>query len=547
MSIWKLIKEHRIISIFSFGFFAWIIVLLILEILNQRQVVFLDALDSYQGTNVSSEYISELPLIRYLIEPFAGVAFILDYDFEWMIAFTLLYVSYRIIYLILKRANKIHTETFKSIKYPIYRFMSFVFKVFSLAVLVIAISVLIGFISLGYFFVNRYFNVIVQVGIRISVALVFFKILHFILIILHPKLKFSDENKRPRRSSKKRSRVFTYSVKLKTEIVYMVATLYLLVGANILLISTPFPTHSIKTTLDPDEFLFDFHIHTTMSDGWISPEQRVNYYLDHGISGAAFTDHDNIRGALLAQEYVENNNLNFTVWVGEEWTDNEKDIHMNYYGVNEEVVAPLSKTPSGIPLALNASDMIDYIKDKGGYVIVNHYNYDPNPQGGFGVPYTLEQLSGWGVDGFEIVNGDHIEATGIRNFCLNNTNRYNESLICIGGSDIHTNEDLNAFVRIKLNNPSNKSIDNIFRNLRNNTHSVITINMRSDEVDFPGELNDLGFDIFERFLNYLLNINSHQALSWIIWSGIMYGAIISLYKTIKKRILPNQKTIPSNN
>jgi hypothetical protein len=505
MSIWKLIKEHRIISIFSFGFFAWIIVLLILEILNQRQVVFLDALDSYQGTNVSSEYISELPLIRYLIEPFAGVAFILDYDFEWMIAFTLLYVSYRIIYLILKRANKIHTETFKSIKYPIYRFMSFVFKVFSLAVLVIAISVLIGFISLGYFFVNRYFNVIVQVGIRISVALVFFKILH------------------------------------------MVATLYLLVGANILLISTPFPTHSIKTTLDPDEFLFDFHIHTTMSDGWISPEQRVNYYLDHGISGAAFTDHDNIRGALLAQEYVENNNLNFTVWVGEEWTDNEKDIHMNYYGVNEEVVAPLSKTPSGIPLALNASDMIDYIKDKGGYVIVNHYNYDPNPQGGFGVPYTLEQLSGWGVDGFEIVNGDHIEATGIRNFCLNNTNRYNESLICIGGSDIHTNEDLNAFVRIKLNNPSNKSIDNIFRNLRNNTHSVITINMRSDEVDFPGELNDLGFDIFERFLNYLLNINSHQALSWIIWSGIMYGAIISLYKTIKKRILPNQKTIPSNN
>ncbi|MHA2473640.1 MAG: PHP domain-containing protein, partial [Promethearchaeota archaeon] len=319
------------------------------------------------------------------------------------------------------------------------------------------------------------------------------------------------------------------------ELVYMVATLYLLVGANILLISTPFPTHNIKTNLAPDEFLFDFHIHTTMSDGWISPEQRVDYYLDHGISGAAFTDHDNIRGALLAQKYVQANNLNFTVWVGEEWTDNANDIHMNYFGINEEIVAPLSKTPSGIPLALNASDMIDYIKGKGGYVIVNHYNFDPNPQGGLGIPYSLEQLCEWGVDGFEIVNGDHVEDAGIRNFCLANTNRFNESLICIGGSDIHTSEDLNAFVKLRLDSPSNKSIDNIFRNLRNNTHSVITINLRANVVDFPGELNDLGFDNFERFLNYLLNLNSIQALSWICWSSIFYVIFLLVYK--KRKIL----------
>jgi len=539
MSIWKLIKEHRIISIFSFGFFAWVIVLLILGILNQRQVVFLDALDSYPGTNVSSEYISELPLIRYLIEPFVGVAFILDYDFEWMIAFTLLYVSYRIIYLLLKRANKIHTETFKSIKYPVYRFMSFVFKIFSLTVIVIAIIILIGYLSLGYYFVSRYFNVIVQVGIRISTALVFFKILHFALIFLTSKLKFSDKHRPLKSPNKKKSRVYTYSVNLKTELVYMVATLYLLVGANILLISTPFPNHNIKTSLAPDEFLFDFHIHTTMSDGWISPEQRVDYYLDHGISGAAFTDHDNIRGALLAQKYVQANNLNFTVWVGEEWTDNANDIHMNYYGVDEEIVAPLSKTPSGIPLALNASDMIDYIKSKGGYVIVNHYNYDPNPQGGFGLPYSLEQLSEWGVDGFEIVNGDDIKEAGIRNYCLTNLNKYNESLICFGGSDIHTNEDLNAFIKLRLDNPSNKSIDNIFWNLRNNTHSVITINLRANVVDFPGELKDLGFDIFERFSNYLLNINSNQALSWIIWSSMIYGVIIVVYKKFKRRTTTN--------
>ncbi|MHA2123023.1 MAG: PHP domain-containing protein, partial [Promethearchaeota archaeon] len=292
--------------------------------------------------------------------------------------------------------------------------------------------------------------------------------------------------------------------------------------------------------------LFDFHIHTTMSDGWITPEQRVKYYIGHGISGAAFTDHDNIRGALLAKKYVEANNLNFTVWVGEEWTDNANDIHMNYYGVNEEVVALLSSTPSGIPLALNASDMIAYIKGKGGYVIVNHYNYDPNPEGGFGLPYSVEQLSEWGVDGFEIVNGDHAEEAGIRNFCLTNTNGYNESLICIGGSDIHTNEDLNAFVKLKLYNPTNKSLDNIFKNLRNNTHSVITINLRSDLVDFPGELNDLGFDIFEKFLNYLLNINSGQALSWIFWSCLAYGVLVLLYRKMKKVAIRDVRSSPDN-
>ncbi|GAG97584.1 unnamed protein product, partial [marine sediment metagenome] len=154
-----------------------------------------------------------------------------------------------------------------------------------------------------------------------------------------------------------------------------------MLGFNILLISTPFPTQKIEGNLDSDEFLFDFHGHTTMSDGWITPEQRVMWYIEHGIDGAAFTDHDNIRGAIIAQNYVEINGLDFVVWIGAEWTDNERDVHMNYYGLEEEIVAPMSATPLGTTLALNASEMITYVKSRGGYVIVNHYNYDPNPQG----------------------------------------------------------------------------------------------------------------------------------------------------------------------
>jgi hypothetical protein len=320
------------------------------------------------------------------------------------------------------------------------------------------------------------------------------------------------------------------------EIIYLASIISILIGTNILLISTKFPTQKLKADLGPNEFLFDFHVHTTMSDGWISPEQRIDWYVEQGIQGAVFTDHDNLRGAFAARKYVETNGLDFEVWVGAEWTDNEKDIHMNYYGVEEEIVAPMSENPTGNSLVLNASDMIKYVKSKGGYVIVNHYSDPP------GFPYTYVDLAKWGVDGFEIVNGDHIEEREIREFCLNNTNSLNQSLICIGGSDIHTTEDLNAFVKMKLDDPTNKTIDNIFRILRFNNHSVITIKFLSDTVNFPGELNDFGFKLIEDYLNYLFNLNGLQVFSWIVWSGASYTLLFLAYRRIRKSGLGKVKT-----
>jgi hypothetical protein len=529
MSIRNFVKWNRLFSIATITFLVWITFLIVLSIIGKREVIFLDALDSYPGTDVSSDYASKIPFIRYLIEPLVGIAFLLGYDFEWMIAFVLLYFIYRIIYLVLKRNKKFTTEKFKKLKHPVYNFMSFVFKAFSLALLAIALIMLIGYLTMGYYFVSRFFMVVIQLGIRISMVLLLLKIIYLVLVVLSPQLKFKHPSK-----MKKNSRLsFRYSGKIKKELIFLVGTLYLLLGVNIILIATPFPTHNIYVNLEDDEFLFDFHIHSTMSDGYLTPEQRVDWYITQGISGAAFTDHDNIRGA-IAKRYVDNNGLDFVVWIGEEWTDNYNDIHMNYYGLEEEIVAPMSETPSGIPVALNASDMINYVKSKGGYVIVNHYNYDLNPLGGYGVPYTLEQLSDWGVDGFEIVNGDHVEAEGIRNYCLNSTNVFNESLICFGGSDIHTNEDIDAFIKLKLDDPTNKTIDNVFKNLRNNTHSVITLKLYSDEMDFPDELNDLGFELLEDFLNYLLNLDLIQSISWILWSSIAYVFIFLLHRKVKK-------------
>ncbi|GAH08696.1 unnamed protein product, partial [marine sediment metagenome] len=79
-------------------------------------------------------------------------------------------------------------------------------------------------------------------------------------------------------------------------------------------------------------------------------------------------------------------------------------------------------------------------------------------------------------------------------------------------------------------------IDNIFKNLRSNNHSVITINLHSSLVNFPGGLNLLGFELLEDYLNYLLNLDSVQIFSWIIWSSIGYGLMFLTYRKIKKQI-----------
>ncbi len=536
MSLRNFIKRNRAFSIASMGFLVWIVFLIILSVTNKREIIFLDVLNSYPGTDVSSEYNSLVPLFRYFIEPLAGIAFIIGMDFEYLIAFTIIYPIYRLVYLFLKKLGRFNTKKFKKLKPPVFNYVNFVFKVFSLTVIIIAVVILIGYLISGYYFVSRHFMVIIQLGIRICFVLLIVKISYLFIILLHPKLKFKNSSEKKLKKVKRNSKLSKYSDTIKLELTYFVGIIYLMLALNILLISTPFPTHWINADLDSDEFLFDFHVHTTMSDGWITPEQRVMWYIEHGIDGAAFTDHDNIRGAIIARNYVESNGLNFIVWIGAEWTDNELDIHMNYYGLEEEIVAPMSKTRMGTTLALNASEMITYVKNKGGYVIVNHYNYDPNPQGGFGVPYTLEQLRDWGVDGFEIINGEDVEAMEIREFCLNNTNSYNESLICLGSSDIHTSEELNAFVKLKLDDPTNKTINNIFKNLRKNNHSVITINLFSNQVNFPRVLNDLGFKLLEDYLNYLLNLNSFQTLSWIVWSSIGYVLFFLTYRKIKKQI-----------
>ncbi|MFX0029099.1 MAG: PHP domain-containing protein [Candidatus Hermodarchaeota archaeon] len=502
----------------------------ILTITSERTVIFYDALGEI---DVSSNYSSTYPLLRYFIEPLYAIGYILEYKFTWMFLFLIFYPILRGIYLILKKTGFFNSKKFKFISYYITDVISFSFKILITAILVVGIYILIGYGIQGYFFVSRYFMVPIQLAIRISTILIAIKIVYTIIQLFYPKLRaksYVKEFNHNRKKITKKVRQFN------REIVLYVGIGALLLSSNILLISTPFPTHKINpiVPLEDDEFLFDFHVHTTYSDGWITVEERIKWYIKQGISGAAFTDHDNQRGAKQAQRYVQDNGLDFIVFIGEEWTDNANEIHMNYYGITEEVVPLQSYTPGG-PLAMNASDTINYIKTNGGYITVNHYNYAPNPSGGFGVPYSLDQLRDWGVDGFEIVNDGSYRSDyqQVRDYCLSN------NLTCMGGSDIHTNEDLNTFIKLKLVDPTNLTISNIFETLKNNTHEVVAINLHPKVVNFPKELNDNGFYVIQDYINYLLNLDFFQALSWILWSGFIYTIFYVSYKRIKKIDLPN--------
>ncbi len=534
MKIQSLIKKNKFFTILSIAFLMWLVFLVILSIFGQRTVIFYDALGQ---VDVSSEYSSKLSLLRYFVEPFYVLAYILEMEFTWMFLFLIFYPILRGIYLYLKKRGMFSSDKYRYITYPIADIIYFSFKVLSLSILTVGIYILVGFIAQGYFFVSRYFMVPVQIAVHLSMILIFIKIGYTILKFFHPKLSLNLSrkllNRKPKRKSKKQA--------IKRETVYYIGIGVILLSANIVLISTPFPTHEIipAIPLEDDEFLFDFHVHTTFSDGWLTVEERIDWYIKQGISGAAFSDHDNIRGATMALKYVEDNNLDFVVLIAEEWTNNaiKPKLHMNYFGLAEEIVPLQSYTPGG-PIALNASDTISYVKANGGYITVNHYNYEPNPKSGFGAPYTLTQLRDWGVDGFEIVNGGSYlgKYLQIRQFCLDN------NLTCIGGSDIHTNEDLNTFIKMRLDDPTNLTITNIFETLNKNTHQVIAIVLNPKVVDFPGDLNDFGFYVLEDFINYILNINAYQALSWILWSTMGYIIIFLIYRKVKKTNLRFLKT-----
>ncbi|NVM53045.1 MAG: PHP domain-containing protein [Candidatus Helarchaeota archaeon] len=510
-------KNDKGLTILTIGFIIWMIFLLCLGIFSPREVYFFDVLSQ---TDVTPFYNSIIPPARYLLEPIIGITFlfgiILDEIFS-ILAMLLIYGIARIAYIVLEKNFFIKSEKYNLMATLARKYMRYVLWLIPIIIGSILTLLLIGFSSEGFLFINNFWQVTIRTYLTIALVVMAIFLIYFLGKLIHPRLKFNYK-----RHPSSKSLFKTIFHRIGRESKYVLCCFFIFATFAVLLLATHFPTQRIEATLNADEYLFDFHVHTTMSDGFLSPEERVDWYIAQGIHGAAFTDHENQRGAFRAHNYVEENSLNFTVIIAQEYTSRHPDIHLNIFGMNETIV-PIEYEHPGGPLALNVSDMIQYVKAQGGFVIVNHYTTNTSP------PYSYEQLRIWGVDGFEVVN-DGIELpTEIRIFC-NNSN-----LACIAGSDVHTNQELHTVTKIQLNDLTN--LTHIFETLKQNNHETVIIDLYPDTVDLP---DMKGFTApFEDLINYFLNLDWFQILSWVIWSTGGYLILLSIYWLIKRADLKN--------
>ena len=82
----------------------------------------------------------------------------------------------------------------------------------------------------------------------------------------------------------------------------------------------------------------DLHIHTTYSDGMLSPTQIVDTAVECGLDVIAITDHDNVLSHKIAQDYAKNKNINLEIISGVEINTIYKgyEVHILGYFMDKE-------------------------------------------------------------------------------------------------------------------------------------------------------------------------------------------------------------------
>lgn len=513
-------RSAGFIVLVSAAFAAWIILLAILAAFSGRDPVFHDSLGN---VDVTGQYVSEIPLWRYVMEPFAGFAYtIVQYPIDALICIVIGYAALRVVLLLLERGYFRENVKAKVLATLLRDTTNFFCKYIGIG-LAIGLAILLpGWAIAGFHF----FMITYMGGVRILVG--------YGLVILGIKIAWNAAilfrqrgvlrvapapswTSLPRRSTKywacKVPEVFA------RELRYTIATIFVVLVAFFTLAGARLPNYVTRTSLGPNEHLIDFHVHTWYSDGSLSPADRVEWYIQQGITGAAFTDHDNMRGAIEAKQYVEQNNRPFVVILAQEYTDLVHDIHLNIYGTTEQF-APLDQYSPLYPDVhfVNVSDCIMAAKVAGGFVIVNHYSGLP------GSPYTYADLLSWGIDGFELVNGGHEHSDDIRQFCNDN------GLACVGGTDEHMNKDVNTFVKITLPDPSN--VGAMFAALKLNTHQVVLVDYTTNPMSLGGSIRRV--NLVRPLLNYFLNLDGGQYASWIAWSGLLFVSFLLFTSAVRR-------------
>lgn len=82
--------------------------------------------------------------------------------------------------------------------------------------------------------------------------------------------------------------------------------------------------------------IYDMHVHSTASDGILSPQEIIAKAIDMGLAGIALTDHDTVDGIATAVSFLKKQSVEFTFIPGVELNTevDNKEVHILGYFID---------------------------------------------------------------------------------------------------------------------------------------------------------------------------------------------------------------------
>lgn len=122
---------------------------------------------------------------------------------------------------------------------------------------------------------------------------------------------------------------------------------------------------------------YNFHMHTSCSDGQLSPEALIEQALTIGLQGLAITDHHSVRGFIAARRWLEAAGKNGPhLWTGVEITSNLEgtEVHLLGYAFAPdcEALTPYLQGDRPHGEASCAERVIAAIHEAGGLAVLAH-------------------------------------------------------------------------------------------------------------------------------------------------------------------------------
>ncbi|MBN1992513.1 MAG: PHP domain-containing protein [Anaerolineae bacterium] len=163
----------------------------------------------------------------------------------------------------------------------------------------------------------------------------------------------------------------------------------------------------------------DLHLHTTYSDGYLSPPETIDFIAENtSVNVIAITDHDTTEGAFIARDYARRYHPDLEVIIGQEVTTGNGDV----LGLFLHATLPKQAT---------AAEAVNAIHQQGGLAIAPHpfvYGWEMESVGN-----AIRHLP---FDGVEVRHGCPLSLPG--NVWAGFVNRWlGQRLPRLGASDSH--------------------------------------------------------------------------------------------------------------